>query len=282
VSQVPLIIEPDEDEPDFASVKVDATIAGRPYRMTLDTGAGQTDLDADDYTRGLIPVGEDSSTGVFGVPVVYPVVTITDLAVGSLRLAALDVRLNEHVEGGLLGMDVLGRYRCHFRLDAAILDVDPPPGAELDNELLIDRRGHVLIEVRWPGASARAVWDTGSTPTLVNRDFWLAHPERFEQIGVIDGTDAGGERAQTPLLLMAESIIGQRTFGPHKAVAVDLSAAAAGRLAIRFPGQAVDPDGVIPGGRPTSASTSLFRARSVPAPSPVCTDEFAGIPRPNR
>jgi hypothetical protein len=225
VSQVPLIIEPDEDEPDFASVKVDATIAGRPYRMTLDTGAGQTDLDADDYTRGLTPVGEDSSTGVFGVPVVYPVVTITDLAVGSLRLAALDVRLNEHVEGGLLGMDVLGRYRCHFRLDAAILDVDPPPGAELDNELLIDRRGHVLIEVRWPGASARAVWDTGSTPTLVNRDFWLAHPERFEQIGVIDGTDAGGERAQTPLLLMAESIIGQRTFGPHKAVAVDLSAA---------------------------------------------------------
>jgi hypothetical protein len=230
VSQVPLIIEPDEDEPDFASVRVDATIAGRPYRMMLDTGAGQTDLEADEYTRGLTPVGEDRSAGVFGVAVVYPVVTITDLAVGSLRLATLDVRRSERVAGGLLGMDVLGRHRCHFRLDAAILDVDPPPGTELDNteldnELLIDRRGHVLIEVRWPGASARAVWDTGSGPTLVNRDFWLAHPELFEQIGLIEGTDAGGERAQTPLLLMAESIIGQRTFGRHKAVAVDLSPA---------------------------------------------------------
>ena len=223
MDQVPLIIEPDADEPDFASVMVDATIAGRPYRLMLDTGAGQTDLDADDYTRGLTPVGEDSSAGVFGVRVVYPVVPITDLAVGSLRLAALDVRLSERAWGGVLGMDVLGRYRCHFRLDARMLNVHPSPGAALENELLMDRRGHVHIEVHWPGASGRALWDTGSGPTVVNRDFWLGHPELFEQIGVSAGTDASGERAETPLLLMAESVIGQRTFGRHKAVAVDLS-----------------------------------------------------------
>ena len=36
---VPLIIEPDPDDPDFANVLVDATIAGRPYRLILDTGA---------------------------------------------------------------------------------------------------------------------------------------------------------------------------------------------------------------------------------------------------
>jgi aspartyl protease len=221
VDQVPLIIEPEEDEPDFASVRVDATIAGRPYRLMLDSGSSQTDLDPDDYTCGLTPVGEDTSAGVFGVPVVYPVVTITDLAVGSLRLAALDVRLS--TAGGVLGMDVLGRYRCHFRLDAAIMDVDPSPGAGLDNELLIDRRRHPFIEVHWPGVSGRALVDTGASATVVNRDFWLAHPGLFEQIGLLEGIDAGGERAQTPLLLMAESVIGQRTFGRHKAVAVDLS-----------------------------------------------------------
>jgi hypothetical protein len=264
VGQLPLIIEPDEDEPDFASVMVDATIAGRPYRLMLDTGAGQTDLDADDYTRGLTPVGEDSSAGVFGVPVVYPVVTITDLAVGSLRVAALNVRLCERAAGGLLGMDVLGRYRCHFRLGARMLNVEPSPGAELENELLMDRRGHAYIEVHWPGASGRALWDTGSGPTIVNRDFWLGHPGLFEQIGMLEGTDAGGERAETPLLLMAESVIGQRAFGRHKAVAVDLSPVNSsadypmdlilgyptlrqGRLAIRFPGQAVDPDVMTPG-----------------------------------
>ena len=220
MDQVPLIIEPDADEPDFASVMVDATIAGRPYRLTLDTGSPQTDLPADDYTGGLVTVGEDSSAGVFGVQVVYPVVTITDLAVGSLRLPALDVRLGKCA---VLGMDVLGRYRCHFRLDARMLTLDPSPGAELDNELLMDRRGHAFVEVHWPGASARAVWDTGSGPTLVNRDFWLGHPGLFEQIGLLEGTDAGGERSETPLLLMAESVIGQRAFGRHKAVAVDLS-----------------------------------------------------------
>jgi gag-polyprotein putative aspartyl protease len=228
VGQIPLIIEPDVDEPDFASVMVDATVAGRPYRLMLDTGAGQTNLDADDYTRGLTAVGEDSSAGVFGTQVIYPVVTVADLAVGPLRLASLDVRRGENVKAehavsGVLGLDVLGRYRCHFRLDAGILDVDPSPGAELENELLMDRRGHVFVEVHWPGISGRALWDTGSGPTIVNHAFWIGHPELFEQIGVSEGLDASGERAETPLLLIAESQIGQRTFGRHKAVAVDLS-----------------------------------------------------------
>ena len=37
------------------------------------------------------------------------------------------------------------------------------------------------------------------------------------------GTDGNGEQAETPLLLMAEAVIGQRMFNRHKAVAVDLS-----------------------------------------------------------
>jgi hypothetical protein len=88
---VPLIIEPDPDDTDFASVMVDATIAGRPYRLVLDTGAARTQLDADEYTSGLSPVGEDSSFAAFGGRVTDPVATITDLDVGPLRLAELDV-----------------------------------------------------------------------------------------------------------------------------------------------------------------------------------------------
>ena len=87
----------------------------------------------------------------------------------------------------------------------------------------MSRRGHVYVEVHWPGISGSACWDTGSGATLVNRDFWLGHPELFEQIGTSVGTDGRGDRAETPLLLMAESAIGQRAFGPHQAVAVDLS-----------------------------------------------------------
>ncbi len=64
--QVPLIVERDPDDPDFASVMVDATVAGRPYRLVLDTGAARSQLDADEYTSGLSPVGEDSSFASFG------------------------------------------------------------------------------------------------------------------------------------------------------------------------------------------------------------------------
>ena len=224
---VPLIMEPDPDDPDFANVFVDATIAGRPYRLILDTGAARTTLDPDDYTRGLSPVGQDASSAAFGGRVTEPLVTVTDLAVGPLRVASLDVVRSEREVGSLLGMDVLGRYCCHFRLDAGYLDLEDlgtPPGIRAGNDLETDRRGHVYVDVRWPGARGRACWDTGAGATLVNHEFWMAHPELFEQVGVSAGTDGQGARAETPLLLMAESVIGHRSFTRHKAVAVDLSA----------------------------------------------------------
>jgi Aspartyl protease len=224
VHAVPLIIEPDPDDPDFASVWVDATIAGRPYRLILDTGAARTTLDPDDYTRGLSPVGVDASSAAFGGRVTEPLVTVTDLAVGPVRVASLDVARSERKVGSRLGMDVLGRNCCHFRLDAGLLDLGAPPAVEAWSDLETDRRGHVMLDVHWPGRTGRACFDTGAGATLVNRGFWVAHPEMFEQIGVSAGTDGEGARAETPLLMVAESVIGQRSFGRHKAVAVDLSA----------------------------------------------------------
>ncbi len=220
---MPLIIEPDPDDPDFATVMVDATIAGRPYRLVLDTGAAQTRLDADEYTSGLSPVGEDSSFATFGGRLTDPVVTITNLEVGPLRVARLDVTRGERAAGNMLGMDVLGQYCCHFRLDAGVMGLGTPPGTQAEHDLLLDRRGHIYVDVHWPDASGRACWDTGAGATIVNHDFWVGHPELFEQIGVSVGTDGNGEQAETPLLLMAESVIGQRVFNRHKAVAVDLS-----------------------------------------------------------
>jgi Aspartyl protease len=223
VPSVPLIIEPDPDDPGCACVLVDATVAGRSYRLILDTGAARTHLDPDEYTSALRPVGQDSSSGAFGGRVTDQVVTVSDLAVGPLRLAALDVTRSDRPTGSRLGMDVLGRHRCHFRLADGVLDL-ATPGPLAGHELLMDRRGHPYVPVHWPGVAASACWDTGSGATIVNRDFWLGHPGLFEQIGVSTGTDGTGERAETPLLLMAESVIGQRAFGAHRVVAVDLTA----------------------------------------------------------
>ena len=222
VRQVPLIIEPDPDDPDFASVLVEATVAGRPYRMLLDTGAARSQLEADEYTLSLSPVHGDSSSAAFGGQVTDPVVTVTDLVAGPLRIPALDVTRSERRLANLLGMDVLGQHRCHFRLAEAVLDLEAP-GYEASHELLVGRRGHPYVEVNWPGVSGLACWDTGAGATVVNHAFWLEHPELFEPIGASAGTDAHGEQVETPLLLMSGPVIGQRAFGSHKAVAVDLS-----------------------------------------------------------
>jgi hypothetical protein len=224
--QVPLIIEPDPDDPHCATVMVDGTIAGRSYRFILDTGAARTQVAADDYTSALSTVAEHISSGAFGDRTTDPVVMVTDVAVGPLRAATLLVTRAEPggpQPGNLIGMDLLQRYCCHFRLGAGVLGLDAPPGWQAGHDLLMDSRGHVYVDVHWPGVTGHACWDTGSGPTVVNRGFWLGHPELFQEIGVTTGTDATGAQAETPVLIMAEAIIGQRAFGSHKAVVVDLS-----------------------------------------------------------
>jgi predicted aspartyl protease len=226
--QVPLITEPDPDDPGCATVLVDGTVAGRPCRFVLDTGAARTQLEADEYTAALAAVTRDVSFGAFGGHRADVVVTVTDLAVGPLRAATLEVAL---VAGGgpaqrnVLGMDVLGRYVCHFRLDAGVLELEAAAGAQADQDLLMSSRGHPYVEVHWPGVTGQACWDTGAGATVVNRDFWRGHPELFEEIGTSVGTDSTGSQAETPLLRMAGPVIGHRAFTGHRVVAVDLSGA---------------------------------------------------------
>ncbi len=108
-------------------------------------------------------------------------------------------------------------------LAAGVLDLDPPPGVRIENELTLGPRGHIYVEASWPGVIARACLDTGAGAAVVDRTFWLGHPELFKQIGATVGTDANGDQTETPLLLMNGPVIGQHAFSRHKAVAVDLS-----------------------------------------------------------
>jgi hypothetical protein len=228
MTELPLILEPDEDDEDCALYLVDGTIAGREYRFVLDTGAARTQLEADDYTSALPVVASDTSCGAFAIRT-DPVVGITDLTVGPLRAATLGVTRVEPIPGMLrnvLGMDILGRHRCHFRLADLVLDVDPPPALPAGAaEFQMDNRGHFQLDVRWPGVVAHACWDTGSAPTIVNRDFWLAHPGLFEEVGTTVGTDVTGTQIETPVLQMAEVEIGGRRFSKHTAMSVDLTRA---------------------------------------------------------
>jgi Aspartyl protease len=93
--QVPLVIEPDPDDPGCAAVMVDGTVAGRPYRFLLDTGAARTQLETDEYTTALRTVTGDTSYGSFGIGSADSLVTIADLAVGPLQAATLEVTRDE-------------------------------------------------------------------------------------------------------------------------------------------------------------------------------------------
>jgi gag-polyprotein putative aspartyl protease len=220
---IQLHVEPDPDEPEFASVFLDVRVAGRPYRLLLDTGAARSQLPADEFTASLREVGTDSSAGAFGADVAADVVVIPDLVLAGLVVHDLEVTRSRGGPG-LLGMDVLSRYRCWFRLAAGALELNDGVGVGGEHDLILGRRGHPYVQLTWPGASGVACWDTGASVTVVDDGFWRSRPGLFEQAGTSSGTDSGGGHASTPLLRMAGPRIGQRQFAEQPAVAVDLAA----------------------------------------------------------
>jgi len=211
---------------------VDGTIAGRPYRFLLDSGAALSQVEADEHIAALPVVRMDTSRGAHAGRT-EPVVTLTDVAFGPLRLGALDAKRVEPIPGlirNLVGMDVLSQHRCHFRLASpdltgSVLELDGPADLAGGLDLQTSSRGHAYVDVHWPGVTARACWDTGAAGTVVNRDFRLAHPGLFEEVGMSAGTDSTGTRVETPVLLMAGAEIGGRVFSPSTAFSVDLTEA---------------------------------------------------------
>lgn len=224
MSQVPLIIEPDADEPAFATTYVDATVAGRPHRLLLDTGAARTRFNPSDGIEHLPAVGHDTSHTAFGSDRSDAIVRVAEVTVGPIRLDRLDVVRSATPGDELLGLDVLGRHCLHFRFGAAVLDIDPPQRSRADRGLVRDDRGHIYVDVDWPESSGRACWDTGASTTVVDVGFWRRHPHLFTQVGGSTGADASGAELIAPLLEMAEAVIGGRPFARHKVVAADLTA----------------------------------------------------------
>jgi hypothetical protein len=225
LGEIPLIITPDPDDPDCAVVRVDGTISGRPYRFVLDTGASRTQVVADDLTTPLPSHGPHDARGIFARRR-DALVTVTDVAVGPLRVATLQVvRVDASRPGtdNLLAMDVLTRRCCHFRFDAGALLLGPSPAPGSLRPLRMDGRGHVYVDVRWPTVRGLACWDTGAGITVVDRAFLRAHPELFERCASSVGTDSTGAQVEAPTYWMAGPTIGGAVFARLKVAAVDLS-----------------------------------------------------------
>jgi len=223
-----VIIQPDAEDADAAEVFVDGAIGGRPYRFLLDTGAARSCVRYDDYTATFASVGTDTSSGVFAGGS-RDLVTAPSLALGSIvrsdftlvRAAQEDTRRQN-----LIGMDLLKDLRCHFRFDERRVVTDED-GVEEDTaafeEMFLDQRAHPWVPVQLGGVTANAVWDTGASITIVDAGFVARQPGLFQAAGQSTGTDSTGAQQETPMYVMAASVIGGQTFHAQRVAAVDLA-----------------------------------------------------------
>ncbi len=228
MSEIPLILVPDADDPDGAELHVDGAIGNEAYRFLFDTGAAKTSVHTDDYLAGFAAIDTHRSSGVFA-PSSEDLITVPSITVGAISKRDFTLVRSSAQSGrpiSLIGMDLLKDYRLHFVFDQkrVLVDEDVQPDYPLQT-LTMDQRFHPYVEVQFDGAAGQAVWDTGASITIVDLTFAQNHPALFEEIGQSMGTDSTGAQMQTPLVRVAVSQIGGCEFAAHKAAVVDLSAA---------------------------------------------------------
>lgn len=230
MTTVELVIEADPDEPTCATVMVDATVFGVPYRFIVDTGAGTTTLVGDELTRILPTAGQLTSAGLFATTTEARA-TVSDLRLGELPALSVDVLVTGQDQEGarnLLGMNVLGGYRCRFQfLDSPPtlqLSTTTTPAANGEETLMIGPHGQPFVSLTWPdGTTARALWDSGAGITVIDTTFHDEHPLLFEAVGDATGTDSTGTQMSTPTCRVAAARAGGLTLAPHVAAVLDLT-----------------------------------------------------------
>jgi hypothetical protein len=219
---IPMILQEDPDDPDSIGVLAAGSVGGHKLMFRLDTGAARTHVAAVGHLAEQVPARSARSAGVFGQIAAQPIVTAWDLTIGDLTIPELDVARVPADEQNLLGMDVLGRYCCHFRFDAGVLDLGNSPGAGAELELTLDDRRHPYVELAWDGVTASACWDSGAGITVVDEAFRNRHPGLFVAAGSSTGTDPTGAIFSTPMFTMAGPAIGGVPFQAARVAVVDL------------------------------------------------------------
>jgi len=228
MNQLQMIIQHNENDIEDSEIYVDGSVGGHPYRFLLDTGAGRSAVNFDDYTSSFDSVGTNNTSGVFAESSV-DLITVPAIEIGPIarenftltRLGSKDIG-----QRNLIGMDLLKSCFCHFRFDENYLSIDAREESETNypwQNLFLDKKFHPYIDVQCGTSTARAVWDTGASITVADINFVRKHQLFFEEAGQSIGTDATGLAMETPMFLMAPTIIGERAFPSHKVAGVDLS-----------------------------------------------------------
>ena len=220
-------VEPDKDDPDSANVYVDGTVADKPYRFRLDTGAGRTSIAFDEFTSSFKVVGTKHSAGAFA-KTHDNLIEVPQVQVGTLSQSpATVVRMpkNANNRANLLGMDFLKNYALYFQYDREqVKVVDTEKFQDNFLELFLGENGHPYVDLSWgAGVDAIGVWDTGAGITVFDSRFMKKHPDLFTKVGTSIGTDSSGTTQETPVYLLKAFTLGGMQFSAIRTVVIDLS-----------------------------------------------------------
>lgn len=200
MTSVPLVVEPDLDDPGCATVFVEATVDGAPRRFVLDTGGASSQI-LDDGELGRLPVLSSGarSGGLFG-DAAAEMVLVSDLGFAGTvyRDQAMARVAAEPGRHAFLGLDILGRHSCRVDLRRGVLELGPAGAFPAELPLRRGPNGHAGVTVEWGGITASACVDTGAGITVVDPRFLARNPGLFAVVGATTGTDAGGRQLETP------------------------------------------------------------------------------------
>ena len=225
MTEISLVVEIDEEDPQCAVVLVDGAISGHAYRFVLDTGASRTQVVADAFIDTLETSGEHHSHGIFS-PSTQRTVQLPDLEVGPICSSSIEASVAVDTHGivhPLIGMDLLKDHRLQFCFDRGVLIVDETAVGHELHPLVVDDAHHLYVEASWPTASASCVWDSGAGMTIVDKEFWTQHRDIFKSLGTSQGTDASGVQQASTTYEVDSPVIGGHRFAPHHVAVVDLS-----------------------------------------------------------
>lgn len=226
---IPLIIQPEADDPELLQVFIEGLIEGQPYRFLLDTGAARSAVVGDSLLINYTSRGSVESSGSFGRSTQEEWISVPGLSIGPIQRKPFSLVRLPSRDGAknLLGMDFLRHYALHFCFSDALLIVNPQVELRQDSpfiDLYLDKGAHPYVDVALNSSQLSAVWDSGAGMTVVDLAVISKHPELFTQVGESKGMDSTGASQMTPVLEMAKVTIGGCVFESHKVVGVDLSA----------------------------------------------------------
>lgn len=222
---IPLLYEHDDDlEPESVVLIVEGSAVGEPLRFVVDTGAARCSLPDVGAISELIAIGADPGRGVSGSVSGDDLVIVDEIMIGELSTRAVGASRSSRSRP-LLGMNVLGEHRCHFRFTADQLDVDGPNVTSgRERALARHPNGSPLVDVKVGDVTTRAVWDTGASLSVVDIQFVRAHPDLFEFGADGSGFDAVGTALTGRHARLAPCTIGARLFEASACIIIDLAA----------------------------------------------------------